>query len=68
MCNIKAIHQTKVGRICTVIRGHWSVEVNNHMRDALQTIFKTVAQPLTIIKTLIINILRKKKLKISLQN
>ena len=69
MCNIKAIHQAKAEQICTAIRGHWSVEVNNHIRDvsfkedALQTIFKTVAQPLAIIRTLIINVLKKEKIK-----
>ena len=51
------------------IRGHWAIEVNNHIRDvtlkedALQTIFKAVAQPISIIRTLIINILKKLKVK-----
>jgi predicted transposase YbfD/YdcC len=51
------------------IRKHWSVETNNHVRDvsfmedALQTKFKHVAQPISLIRTLIINALQKQKIK-----
>lgn len=50
------------------IRSHWSVEVNNHIRDvsfkedALQTKFTEVAHPLSLFRTLIINILQEKKI------
>ena len=54
------------------IRNHWAIETNNHIRDvrdvtlkedALQTIFKTVAQPISLMRTLIINVLKKEKIK-----
>lgn len=69
MTNVKATDQSKAEQIFKHLRGHWSVEVNNRVRDvslkedALQTIFKKVAQPLAAMRTLIINVLQKEKIK-----
>lgn len=69
MSNCKAGSARQARQISDLIRQHWSVEVNNHIRDvsfkedALQTIFKAIAQSLSIVRTLIINILQKQKIK-----
>ena len=69
MSNCKAGSARQARQIFDLIRQHWSVEVNNHIRDvsfkedALQTIFKAIAQSLSIVRTLIINILQKQKIK-----
>ena len=69
MSNEKASTQVSAEHLFSHIREHWSVEVNNHVRDvtfsedALQTKFRDVARPISLIRTLIINILQKNKVK-----
>ena len=69
MSNNIANEKKQAEQIYLPIRHHWAIEVNNHIRDvtlkedALQTIFKAVAQPLSVVRTLIINILKKLKVK-----
>ena len=69
MSNEKANTQVSAEHLFSHIREHWSVEVNNHVRDvtfsedALQTKFRDIARPISLIRTLIINILQKNKVK-----
>jgi predicted transposase YbfD/YdcC len=68
MSNQKVKIQDNAKELYQRIRGHWSVETNNHIRDvtlkedALQTKFKQVARPIALIRTLIINLLNKQKI------
>lgn len=68
MTNQKVKTQDAANDIFTHIRGHWSVETNNHIRDvtlkedALQTKFATIARPIALIRTLIINLLNQQKI------
>ena len=67
--NEKISSQAEAEAIFQHIRGHWSVEVNNHIRDVsfkeddFQTKFKLVARPFTLCRTLIINILQSQNIK-----
>ena len=69
MSNEKANTQPASEQLFSHVRGHWSVEVNNHVRDvtlnedAFQTKFRAVARPISLIRTLIINILQVNKVK-----
>jgi predicted transposase YbfD/YdcC len=68
MSNQKVKTQATANELYKRIRGHWAVETNNHVRDVtlkednLQTKFQQVARPISLIRTLIINLLNKQKI------
>jgi predicted transposase YbfD/YdcC len=68
MSNQKVKIQDNANGLYKRIRGHWAVETNNHIRDVtlkednLQTKFQQVARPISLIRTLIINLLNKQKI------
>jgi hypothetical protein len=65
MSNLKVVNQDTANLIFQNIRGHWGVEVNNHIRDVtfkedkLITKFKYVARPITLCRTLVMRWLQK---------
>lgn len=69
MSNLEVVNQDNANICFQAIRGHWSVEVNNHIRDTtlkedkLITKFKFVARPITLCRTLIISLLQKKNIQ-----
>lgn len=69
MTNLKVVNQDNADRSFQAIRGHWGVEVNNHIRDVtfkedkLITKLKFVARPITLCRTLILSLLQKEKIE-----
>jgi predicted transposase YbfD/YdcC len=69
MSNENPTDLTKAKHLFEHIRLHWSVEVNNYIRDvtlqedALQTKFKDVARPISLLRTLLIKVLQKCEIK-----
>lgn len=69
MSNIKVTNQDKANLSFQAIRGHWGVEVNNHIRDVtfkedkLITKFKDIARPITLCRTLIVSLLQKENIE-----
>lgn len=69
MSNLKIENQDKANHSFQAIRGHWGVEVNNHIRDVtfkedkLITKFKDTSSPITLCRTLIISILQREKIE-----
>jgi hypothetical protein len=65
MSNLKVVNQDTANLIFQNIRGHWGVEVNNHIRDVtfkedkLITKLKYVARPITLCRTLVMRWLQK---------
>jgi hypothetical protein len=64
MTNEKPNSQVQAQELFGAVRNHWSVEVNNHIRDvtfkedSLKSIEKQIALTTSVIRTLLINMLQ----------
>lgn len=68
MSNLKILTENKANLSIQAIRGHWAVEVNNHIRDVilnedkLITKSKDVARPMSLFRPLVLSLLQKENI------